>query len=93
MRCRHYNMEIDQIYETCTTHFVNNGKVVGHTSDPEGDYTGMVEVRCFDCGMRKRFRAGRRSPKWLRKYLARARYEKRVLAGKEKDDGNKRDSD
>ena len=74
MRCKHYNVEIYELYLTRTAHFFSDGEVVGHSCDPEGDYTGAVDVECPDCGMSKRFR-GSRKPKWLRKYLGLARFD------------------
>lgn len=68
-RCKHQNIEIAEIFKTATTHFIEEGEYIDSLSDVEGNYTGQLIVRCFDCSGNWTYKRSN-SPKWLLKYLA-----------------------
>lgn len=61
-RCRHDNVEITEFGTSATTHLRSSAGCWDHDSD-FGDYTGIIEVYCPECGYKRRF--GQRRPKWV----------------------------
>lgn len=66
MRCKHdQRVTLIEYGTATTTHDLEHGKVM-HNSD-YGDYTGVIEVECRDCGFRRVYNRRRRAslPKWV----------------------------
>ena len=66
-KCKHERVYIAELGTMATGHQRDMDGVWVHRSVP-GDYTGIVEVTCDDCGYFKRF--GKRRPKWVERCLA-----------------------
>lgn len=74
-RCKHLNVTIAEEFQTATVHYIANGVYDTSVSEPDmsdDGYTGMIEVRCRDCGIRwrgSRFVSAKgllRVPQWVR---------------------------
>lgn len=66
-RCKHDCVGITEFGTSATTHYRDDDGSWSHDSD-FGDYTGVIEVECPDCGYKRRF--GQRRPKWVEKLMA-----------------------
>lgn len=65
-QCKHTNVRIIEEATGYTTHVWSGDRWLHDSSF--GDYTGVVEVTCFDCGFSGRYTPSR-MPKWLQKRL------------------------
>ncbi len=59
--CKHKNIVIIEHGTAYTNHVREDGEW-SHQSTL-GDYTGIIEVECLDCGLSAQY--GKRRPKWL----------------------------
>lgn len=64
-RCKHNRVEIIEEFVAYSWHTYEGGVLVeNYNSEEGGDYTGMFDVKCHDCGFCGRF-SSKTAPKWV----------------------------
>ena len=64
MKCKHLRIIIQEHSTALTTHTRDRYGVWVNDSD-FGNYTGRVDVKCIDCGLRKTYYKHKKMPKWV----------------------------
>jgi len=68
-QCKHETLNIIETGDWITEHTLEDGEW-SHNNDP-GGYFAMIEVRCYVCGLSRRY-SRNRLPKWLQVYYDQA---------------------
>ena len=66
-KCGHPNVEILEEAMTFSCWTIR-GKVIEDASQLGGNYTGIISVKCLDCGLQKRYTWSRR-PAWVHRHM------------------------
>jgi len=64
--CKHENISIIEYGTAYTNHIREMNGKWNHFSNT-GDYTGIIEVKCYECDLQHRYT--KRRPKWLKKRM------------------------
>ena len=66
-RCTHTRIELAEEFEVASVHWIEDGEIIKHYNDLDGEYTGRFSIKCHDCQRVFNYSSFRVAPKWAQR--------------------------